>query len=64
MPDDKPGRGGKRSGAGRRAISPAPRAPRITITLAQDDIDFLKAITPNLSAAVRHLIAQARRSSE
>ena len=57
-------KGGKRSGAGRRPLGPAPRSPRITITLSQDDIDFLKAINSNLSAAVRAVIAQARHSSE
>jgi hypothetical protein len=57
-------KGGKRTGAGRKPIGPAPRSPRLTITLTEDDIAYLKAINPNLSAAVRLLIAQARHSHE
>jgi hypothetical protein len=33
---------------------------RLTITLSVDDIGTLKAISPNLSEAVRQLIAQSR----
>ena len=57
-------KGGKRTGAGRKPIGPTPRAPRVTITLTEDDIVYLKAINLNLSAAVRSLIAQARHSQE
>lgn len=51
-------RGGKRLGAGRPATVGA--SQRATITLSPDDVIFLKAISPNLSEAIRMLITQAR----
>lgn len=47
--------GGKRAGAGRKPIGTG-RAIKVCITLTQDDIDELRALNPNISAAVRSLI--------
>lgn len=51
--------GGKRAGAGRKQIGPAPLISK-TITLSADDIAYLQTLSDNLSAAIRQLIAQAR----
>lgn len=55
---DKP-HGGKRAGAGRKQIGPAPLLSK-TITLSTDDIAYLQTLNENLSAAIRQLIAQSR----
>ena len=52
----KPRRGGKREGAGRPVTLGA--TMRITITVSPDDRKALEAISPNLSEAVRLLIAE------
>jgi hypothetical protein len=55
-------RGGLRPGAGRPPRMNA--LQRVTLTLSVDDIGTLKAMSPNLSEAVRQLIAQSRSKSE
>lgn len=58
---DKPTRGGKRPGAGRKPIAPTSATISLSITLTHDDIAYLETINPkNLSAAIRSLIAAAR----
>jgi hypothetical protein len=37
---------------------------RVTLTLSVDDIGTLKAMSPNLSEAVKQLIAQTRTTPE
>lgn len=49
-------RGGKRPGAGRKTTVGA--NVRITVTLTPQDVEALKAISPNLSEAIRLLIAR------
>jgi hypothetical protein len=49
-------RGGKRAGAGRPPLDGG--AVRKTIVLSEDDLTFLRSLSPNLSRAVRLLIAQ------
>jgi hypothetical protein len=51
-------KGGKREGAGRKTLSSAPRTPTRSVTLTEGDIATLKAIDPNLSKAIRILIAR------
>lgn len=49
--------GGKRRGAGRpKTIG----SQRITVTLAPEDVAFLKSISLNISESIRKVIAQAR----
>lgn len=55
---DKQPHGGKRSGAGRKRLN----VKSLSITLTEDDIAYLQTLDKNLSAAVRHLIAAARKS--
>jgi len=55
-------RGGKRAGAGRKPIGPGPRALRRTITLTALDIAHLLLLDPNISRAVRLLIARDKES--
>lgn len=50
-------KGGFRPGAGRKPIGPAPMKA-INVTLSTDDIEALKRISPNLSEAIRTLIAR------
>ena len=54
-------KGGKREGAGRKALSSAPRTPTKSVTLSEADIAYLHSIDPsNLSKAIRILIARAQ----
>lgn len=73
MGESKTTHGGAGRGQGRKPLSPgARRAPSLSITLTAEDRAFLEQIAPrdakgepNLSAAVRQLIAEARaRSSQ
>jgi hypothetical protein len=54
----KPKRGGKRVGAGRPATVGATH--RATVTLDQSTLDILKAISSNLSEAIRILARQLK----
>ena len=49
--------GGLRPGAGRKPNGPAPLKP-ISIRLSAEDIASLKVINPNVSEAIRALIAR------
>lgn len=51
-------RGGARPGAGRKPV--AKPMERHTITVHPSDAKFLRSLDPNLSKAVRKLIAKAR----
>jgi post-segregation antitoxin (ccd killing protein) len=51
-------KGGKRVGAGRKPIGPAPRATAVSITLTAEDVEALRKVDANLSKAVRTLIAR------
>jgi hypothetical protein len=51
-------KGGTRPGAGRKTLSSAPRTPTRSVTLTESDIAFLHSIDPNLSKAIRILIAR------
>ncbi len=53
-------RGGKRAGAGRKPIGPEARAIPKSVTLTALDIAYLASIDPNLSKAIRLLIARTR----
>jgi len=53
-------RGGKRAGAGRKPIGPEARALSKSVTLTAADIVYLLSLDPNLSKAIRLLIARAR----
>jgi hypothetical protein len=50
-------KGGTRPGAGRKPIGTAPMKA-INVTLTEADIAFLKSVDPNLSKAIRILIAR------
>jgi len=60
MPNTK--QGGKRAGAGRKPIGPEARALSKSVTLTAADIAHLLLLDPNISRAVRLLIARDKES--
>lgn len=46
-------------GGGRKPLAPG-GLTSVSVTLSADDLEFLKRIDPNLSAAIRKLIASSK----
>ena len=52
--------GGKRQGAGRKPL--AEKTIRATVTILESDYTYLQSLDPELSKAIRLLVAAARKS--
>jgi hypothetical protein len=57
---NKSSHGGQRKGAGRPRLSEGGRAVVKCVTITPDDLAYLLSLSPNLSEAIRLLIAAAR----
>jgi len=53
----------RKPGAGRKPVAPGGVSP-VTVTLSGDDLAFLRSIDANVSAAIRRLIADARKDAK
>ena len=51
--------GGKRQGAGRKPL--AEKTIRATVTILESDLAYLKTLAPDVSKAIRVLVASTRK---